>query len=243
MVARLFRTISGLPGIMRVFSFSPIGKTFHENSVLMEVNMDFSLFLIFVATTLVVVASPGAAAIAIASQGAGNGLARAQSGIFGVASANAALFAFSATGISSIILASDLIFQVIKWLGVAYLSYLGLRAIFSKSGGLNIAKGAAEGISTLFAKGFVVEFTNPKALLFFAAILPQFLDLSNPILPQILVMGVATAVLDIAVYTAYAWFGASLAKQSLSNRAVKLINTVAGSALLLTAFRIAKVTA
>ncbi|MEM8919669.1 MAG: LysE family translocator [Pseudomonadota bacterium] len=203
--------------------------------------MDFNTFLLFAATTLVVIATPGPAAIAITSQGSGNGVLRAQSGILGIASANALYFALSAMGIASVIIASTWLFTIIKWVGVTYLVYLGVFAIVSRSGGLNIVKGIREKPQILFAKGFLVEFANPKALLYFAAILPQFIDLSRPVLEQILVMGMTTALLDIAVYSAYAFLGQGLAKSSLSGRIIKGLNSLAGCALLFTAFKMAKV--
>ena len=143
--------------------------------------MDLSVFLLFAMTTFVVVFSPGPAAITVASQGSGNGALRAQFGILGVASANAAYFILSATGIASVIIASHTLFSVIKWAGVAYLVYLGLSALFSKSGGLTVRPGDADNSARLFIKGFIVEFANPKALLYFAAILPQFIDVARPI--------------------------------------------------------------
>ena len=205
--------------------------------------MDFNIFLLFAGTTFVVIATPGPAAITVTSQGSGNGVWRAQSGILGVASANAVYFALSAMGIASIIIASDALFTAIKWLGVAYLVYLGISAIASRTGGLNIVKGAPQSAKSMFAKGFLVEFANPKALLYFAAILPQFLDLSRPVVPQILIMGLTTAVLDIIVYSGYAYLGQSLSKSSLKPWMINGLNKVAGGALLFTAFRMAKVTA
>ncbi|WP_108812529.1 LysE family transporter [Sphingorhabdus sp. Alg231-15] len=202
--------------------------------------MDFNTFLLFAGTTFVVVASPGPAAIAVTSQGSGNGVLRAQSGILGIAFANAVYFALSALGIASIIIASSLLFAVIKWAGVAYLIYLGVSAIMSKSGGLNIVEGRRQSFKAMFARGFLVEFANPKALLYFAAILPQFLDLSSPVLPQILIMGLATAFLDIIIYSGYAWLGNGLAKSRLNSGVIKFLNRVAGSALLFTAFKVAK---
>ena len=86
--------------------------------------MELSTFLLFLATTAVVVFSPGPAAITMTAQGSGNGLRRAQYGVFGIASANVIYFALSATGIASIIIASHLLFTTIKWVGVFYLVYL-----------------------------------------------------------------------------------------------------------------------
>ena len=138
--------------------------------------MDIQIFTIFAITTFVVVFSPGPAAITAASQGASNGVGRAFLGVAGIAIANAVYFALAATGIASLIIASHTLFAVIKWVGVAYLIYLGVSAIRSKTGGLQVERSAQSRRSILFATGFTVEFANPKALLYFAAILPQFID-------------------------------------------------------------------
>jgi threonine/homoserine/homoserine lactone efflux protein len=103
--------------------------------------MELGIYLVFMLTTAVVILTPGPAAIAIAAQGAGNGHRRATFGVFGVAAANAVYFLLSATGIASLLIASSFIFGVIKWVGVAYLVYLGLSAIFSKTGGIQFATG------------------------------------------------------------------------------------------------------
>ena len=203
--------------------------------------MELSTFFLFALTTFVVVFSPGPAAITVTAQGSGNGLGRAQYGIIGIASANVIYFALSATGIASLIIASNLLFTVIKWLGIAYLAYLGLSAIFSQSGGLKVEAGAPEDRRTLFVKGFIVEFANPKALLYFAAILPQFLDTSAPIAPQIAIMGLTTLVMDVIVYSAYAYLGQSITRSGVKPWVVKGLNRTAGTALLYSAFRMLKV--
>ncbi|MEM7663046.1 MAG: LysE family translocator [Pseudomonadota bacterium] len=205
--------------------------------------MDMQTFLIFTMTTFVVVFSPGPAAITAAAQGAGNGTWRAMLGVLGIAFANAVYFALSATGIASLIVASNLLFSIIKWVGVAYLLYLGVTAITSRGGGLIVAKGEAGNGPSLFLKGFAVEFANPKALLYFAAILPQFLDTSRAVLPQILIMGGVTLLIDLLVYGVYARFGQAIASSGVKTSVIRWINRTAGSALLFAAFKMSKTVA
>ncbi|MEM6638581.1 MAG: LysE family translocator [Pseudomonadota bacterium] len=202
-----------------------------------------SVFLLFVITTFVVVCSPGPAAISVTSQGAANGYWRAAAGIAGVASANVVYFVLSATGVASLIIASDGLFTLIKWLGVVYLVYLGAGALVGSSGGLSIEPGREAGVRALFTKGFIVEFANPKALLYFAAILPQFLDPSQPVLTQLLIMGATTLALDVAIYSVYAFLGQSIARRGIRGGLMRLLNRAAGSALLFAAFKMTKVAA
>ena len=203
--------------------------------------MEFQIFAVFAITTFVVVFSPGPAAITAASQGAANGVSRAAFGVVGIAMANAVYFALSATGIASLIIASHTLFSIIKWVGVGYLIYLGATAILSKSGGLTVEPGRRSRRTVLFATGFTVEFANPKALLYFAAILPQFIDPGRAILPQILMMGGLTLAIDLIIYTVYAQLGHVLATSGAKPWIVKSVNRVAGSALLFAAFKMARV--
>ncbi|WP_164117452.1 LysE family translocator [Sphingorhabdus sp. Alg239-R122] len=203
--------------------------------------MELSVYLIFFVTTAIVIFVPGPAAIAIAAQGAGNGHKRATFGVFGVAAANAVYFILSAMGIASLLIASAFVFNAIKWIGVAYLIYLGLTAIFSKTGGIQFPTGKLQSAVSLFGKGFIVEFASPKALLYFAAILPQFLDVSRPIVPQMLLMGGTTVAFDLISYSLYAYVGDRLTSGAVKEWIVRLINRVAGGALLLAGARMASV--
>lgn len=205
--------------------------------------MELGTFFVFAMTTLVVVLTPGPAAIAVATQASANGLPRSLMAIIGVALANAAFFLLSATGISASIIASETIFTVIKWFGVLYLSYLGISALISRGGGFQINQGKRSSARALLGKGFLVEIANPKALLFFAAILPQFLDISEPIIPQMMIMGATTLAFDLLVYSGYAVLGAQLASRNVNPAIITWLNRVAGGALLYSAFRVAKTVA
>lgn len=200
--------------------------------------MELATFYIFLATTFAVVLSPGPAAISVASQASANGWKRGLFGVTGVASANVVYFALSATGIAALILASHLLFSVIKWCGIAYLIYLGISALISR-GGLKVGEGERRSAKALFGQGFVVEFANPKALLYFAAILPQFVDPSSPVLVQILIMGAVTILIDLTVYTGYALTGDRIAKSGIKGWMLKGLNGLAGSALLFAAYKMA----
>ncbi|MEO0859731.1 MAG: LysE family translocator [Pseudomonadota bacterium] len=206
--------------------------------------MDLQAFLIFATTTAVVVMSPGASAIFVASQGASNGWRAAIFSIFGIMLATATYFVLSATGLAAVILASNILFQIIKWVGVSYLIYLGLTAIFSKSGGISVAKtGGARSRKRLFSQGFIIEFANPKALLYFAAILPQFLETTAPIAPQMIIMGVTGTAMQLVIYSVYANMGDRLANGGVRAWVIDVVNKTAGAALIFAGVKMASVTA
>lgn len=204
--------------------------------------MDLNVFLVFVMTTIVVVFSPGPTAVLIASQGASNGLQRTLAGVLGVTFATAIYFAMSATGIASLIVASHTLFLVIKWAGVAFLVYLGLTAVLSKSGGLVVTQsGARKSSSALFVRGFLIEFSNPKALLYFSAVLPQFIDMNRPLAAQFLQMSGATFVVQVLIYGGYAFLGHRLVQGGAKAWVISLINKTAGAALIFAGIRMASV--
>ena len=202
--------------------------------------MALDLYLLFLVTTFVVVFSPGPAAVVAAGQGASGGVRASLYGAFGIASANVVYFALSATGIAALLVASNAVFSAIQWVGVAYLVYLGLTAIFSRSGGLVVERSTApRSRSALFARGFVVEISNPKALLYFTALLPQFLDPTRAVVPQLLIMGASTLLLDLVVYPLYGALGDRLARAAMKGWVVNAINRTAGGFLLFAGFKLA----
>jgi homoserine/homoserine lactone efflux protein len=183
---------------------------------------------------------PGPAAITVAAQGAAFGSKHAFRGVLGVATADAIFFALSATGIASLILASNLLFSAIKWFGVAYLLYLGVSILFGHSDAIRLDnKMDCGGVSRLYYRGLAVQLANPKALLYFSALLPQFIDSSKPILFQILVMGVSCLLADILVYSLYSRLGNGLARQGHRKWVISAINKVAGMTLIYTGIRMA----
>jgi homoserine/homoserine lactone efflux protein len=202
--------------------------------------VDISLYSIFLVTTVMLILVPGPAAITVATQGASHKSPRAFFGVLGVASADVMFFALSATGIASLILASSVMFSIIKWLGVAYLLYLGVSVLFSKSGAINFNAEKNEcSRKRLFSKGLVVQLANPKALMYFTALLPQFIDPSKSILFQILLMGASCLLADLLVYSLFSRLGERIAKQELKSWVTALINKVAGVTLISTGIRMA----
>jgi len=199
--------------------------------------------LLFFVTTFVVVLSPGPAVIAVTAESASNGFKRSLWVILGIATANALFFVMSATGIVTLILASNLLFTMIKWAGVAYLLYLGISALFGHSGALSIKPGNKEkgSFHKVFLKGFILEISNPKALLYFSALLPQFIDITQPIAPQVAILGLITFFLDMVCYSFYAYLGWKSSNAGLKPIIVNIINKTAGSMLIFAGIKMATV--
>ncbi|GAA0396283.1 LysE family translocator [Cocleimonas flava] len=203
----------------------------------------FDTLLLFFLTTFVVVLSPGPAAIAVTAEAASNGFKRSLFVILGIAAANIVYFVLSATGIAALIVASSTLFSVIKWIGVAYLLYLGLSALLSRSGPLSI-KPEEKQVGRhhrVFFRGFIIEFSNPKALLYFSALLPQFINIEQAIIPQLLILCAITFLLDIVCYSLYAYLGWKSMSVGLKPLAIKIINKSAGAMLIFAGLKMASV--
>lgn len=206
--------------------------------------MSIDVYLLFLLTTVIIVFSPGPAAITVASQGAANGFKPSLLGVLGVANANVIYFVLSATGIASLIIASNILFSMIKWVGVLYLVYLGVSVIFSNSKGITVKQqGKPSKLSVLFRQGLIVELANPKALLYFSSLLPQFINLEESLYIQLLIMGVSCFLVDLIAYGLYGYFGHKIAKGSVKSWMVNTLNKLAGGFLIFAGIRMAAVSA
>ena len=197
--------------------------------------------LIFTMTTLVVVLSPGPAAITVTTEAVSNGFRSSKWLIFGIAVANVIFFILSATGIAALIVASNTLFNIIKWIGVAYLLYLGFKAIFADNRPVNFNanKPITSNGYKVFAKGFSLEIANPKALLYFSALLPQFIDISYPMVPQMALFCFITFILDISCYSLYAYLGIKSSNLKNNQKAAKIVNQLSGVMLIFVGTRMA----
>src|ERR1051326_8145217 len=152
--------------------------------------MTFQLWLFFVMTEAVLSMTPGPAVLFVLSQAIKRGPEKSVWGSCGILSANTVYFVLSATSLGAVIVASYKLFFLIKWIGAGYLIYLGLSSFFGRSSVLALPdeKASSSSGSRILRDGFVLQAANPKALLFFTAILPQFIDAHHNVAVQILVL-------------------------------------------------------
>jgi threonine/homoserine/homoserine lactone efflux protein len=145
--------------------------------------MDYWLFLLI---CLVATFSPGPAVLLAIKNFANFGVWQSMKGIAGNVAAVMTLASLSAAGLGAIILASDLLFSLIKVLGGLYLMYLGVKAWntrYTKPALQKDSKPLTTG-KKLFTEAYVVGMSNPKAIAFYTAVFPQFIDLNQAVLPQ-----------------------------------------------------------
>lgn len=163
--------------------------------------------LTFALAALLTVATPGPTALLAFSNGARHGLRKAGFGIAGAVLSDLVLIAAVSAGLGVLLSISQLLFSAVKWMGVAYLAYIGLRLLIAGTAPSGLAATLGDNPSRLFARSLLVAVTNPKGYLFFTALLPQFIDPAAPSVPQYLLLAGIFAFIDLAVLLVYAMAG------------------------------------
>jgi threonine/homoserine/homoserine lactone efflux protein len=195
--------------------------------------MTWQIWLLFVITEAVLSMTPGPAVLFVLSQAIRRGAGKSVWGSWGILSANAMYFAFSATSLGAIIVASYKLFFMIKWIGAGYLVYLGISSMFGKTFiALPEARGDTSTGPRILRDGFFLQAANPKALLFFTAILPQFIDARHNVAWQILILGISSILVEFAILFAYGELAGRALSAARNPRFGKLTNRLAGSLLI-----------
>ena len=186
-------------------------------------------YLVYFGIAMATVLLPGPAVILTLNNSIQRGLPRTLAGIMGIALAILLVAVISATSLGIVLARSVLAFTIIKIIGAVYLVYLGIKTFKSKNIA-NSQKHLKEStLKKCFAEGFFISISNPKAIVFFMSIFPQFIDLSKAYTPQFIILTATFSVLVVVIHTAYAIF-ASLAKAKLSSdRGNSILNKITGS--------------
>ena len=167
--------------------------------------MEWDLWPAFVGASIAISVSPGAGAIQSMATGLTHGVRGGYWSIVGLEIGLMVQLALVAVGLGAALASSVLAFSVVKWIGVAYLIYLAVRQwrITSRDLREQLGRSADGGRVSLLVRGFLVNVTNPKGLVFLLAVLPQFVVLSRPLLPQYLTIAATMVVVDVVVMCAY----------------------------------------
>jgi homoserine/homoserine lactone efflux protein len=162
-------------------------------------------YLIFLTITGLFLASPGPAILLCINNGVQYGVKRSAIAVLGNMLAFQILIILSAIGVGSILATSVTIFNLVKFIGVFYLLYLGLKIWFAPFNRIDSTTFTLKDRTSfsLFRHAFLVTASNPKALIYITALLPQFLDIHQALLPQMLILNPAIAILQFAVFMSY----------------------------------------
>ena len=195
--------------------------------------MPLELWLAYVATSAVILAIPGPTILLVLSYSISHGRQAALPLVAGVALGDAVAITLSLIGLGTLLAASAFWFTVIKWLGGLYLIYLGILMLrdATRSRTVQTARTPGASPSKLFMSAFVVTALNPKSIVFFIALLPQFISPAHPATQQLVILGVTFVVLATIGATSYALFAASIRRFLSSPRAQKIYGYGGGGLL------------
>lgn len=191
--------------------------------------MNPDLWVAFLLASVLISVSPGAGAVNTMSNGMRYGVRSTLPAIFGLQLGYGAQVIIVGVGLGALLASSNIAFNVVRWLGVAYLVWLGYSKWREAPRDLTGTDRLDVSGQRRFWQAAFVNLTNPKATVFLVALFPQFLDLHAPQAPQFLVMGSTLIVVDIVVMVGYALLASSLTRWMTSDRHQKVQNRIFGS--------------
>lgn len=206
----------------------------------MNLPVDPARYAAFLGVMAVMAVTPGPANLFAIATGAQRGKAAALVGVVGMNSATLVWFGAAALGLGALILAFPQVFHLLAYAGAAYIAWLGIRSLigaFQKDA--EPGHGAFKQGKSAFIDGFTVQIANPKAILFFTAVLPPFLDPARPLAAQLAMFACATLTLDVLAMSAYGLGGAAIALRMTEPRFRRGFSICVGLLLLSAAFLMA----
>ncbi|MDH5288304.1 MAG: homoserine/homoserine lactone efflux protein [Betaproteobacteria bacterium] len=193
--------------------------------------MTLETWLAFFAASWLISLSPGPGAISCMAAGLRHGFRTAFWNIVGLILGIMFVLAIVAVGLGAILAASSTAFAVVKWLGVAYLVWLGVEQWRAPAFAVD-AKAAEAALPVspreLLLKGFLVNATNPKGIVFMLAVLPQFIDPSRPLGLQYAICGATLVVTDLVVMSGYTGFASRVLRLLREPHHIKALNRTFG---------------
>jgi len=192
--------------------------------------MELSGWITYAVATFILSLSPGPGVFSSLSSGMQHGFRKGVWNGVGMQVANMIHVVVVALGLGALLVASEALFSVVKWVGVAYLVYLGIASWRAPAKTFEEDKGdTAVTPREIFMRGFWVNATNPKGIIFFAAILPQFIDVARPQLAQYAIFAATTFTIDVIVMAGYTALAARVLKMMREPRHIRLVNRGIGS--------------
>lgn len=198
--------------------------------------MELDIWLTMLVACIVISVSPGAGAVVSMNYGLKYGLRRSYAAIMGLQMGLLAQTFIVVIGLGSLIANSLLLFNIIKWIGVVYLVFLGVMKFIEKPTlPQEEAHIKAFSAKKAFLQATLINLTNIKATVFLVAFIPQFLNPTKPLLGQFLIICATLIVVDIIVMTGYSSLASKLRFMVKSLRAITIQNRITGAFLLLAA--------
>ncbi|HEY1227483.1 MAG TPA: LysE family translocator [Ramlibacter sp.] len=188
--------------------------------------------LAFAIAALVLAITPGPAMTYVVARTVAGGRPEGLASCLGTAIGGLLHVLAAALGLSLLVAQSAVAFSLVKYLGAAYLVYLGVRILLRKEPDAAAAPVAAQGPRRALVEGIVVEALNVKTALFFLAFLPQFVATGDPLVPQLLLLGSTSVALNTLVDVAAVLAAARLLKSGTARRArARLLSRISGTTM------------
>lgn len=197
--------------------------------------MSFEHWFAFAAASAVLLAIPGPTILLVISYALGHGRKIAGATVAGVALGDFTAMTASMLGLGALLATSAAVFTVLKWVGAAYLVWLGIklwRAPVGNDSGSTVETSPAERPLRIFLHTYAVTALNPKSILFFVAFLPQFLDLSRPLFAQMAIFETTFLILATINAALYAWLAAAAGSTIRKPNVRRIVNRLGGSLLI-----------
>lgn len=199
----------------------------------MQLPVEPARYAAFLSVMAVMAIAPGPANVFAIATGMRQGKGAALLAVAGMNSATLIWFAGAALGLGALVAAFPQVFHVLTYLGVAYLAWLGLKSLMAAAKNApDDATAPDQASRSALKSGFLVQIANPKVLLFFTAVLPPFVDVGRPLVPQMLLFAATTISMDVLSMTAYGLSGAALARRMNEPRFRRIFRASIGVLLL-----------
>jgi len=214
---------------------------------LRERAMSLTEFTLFLSVTFIVSASPGPMMLSCMSNGGRYGMAKSIEGMIGASLGNLFLVILSALGLGLIVSTNDMLFGAIKWLGALYLIYLGVQTIRQPTHSLittakttnKITDKKTNKIHALWLSSFFIAISNPKGLIYFGALFPQFIHYDQPLLWQFTILTLTFLITDLLWMLIYAALGNRIMVWLKTPKHQTLFNTISGLVLIIVGLLVA----
>lgn len=190
-------------------------------------------FLAFVIAAVVLAITPGPGIAYVVARTAAGGRAEGLASCFGTGIGGMLHVLAAALGLSLIVAQSAVAFNLIKYLGAAYLVYMGIRLLLRKDQALTVEPVVSQGAPSALREGIIVEALNVKTALFFLAFLPQFVSPSEPLVPQLVILGSICVTLNTMVDVIAVFAADGLLKSGVARAArARLLTKASGVTML-----------
>jgi len=184
-------------------------------------------FAVFIPAALVLLAIPGPAVLYVVATSVDGGRRNGLVSVAGIHLGSLVHITAAVAGLSALIVSSAIAFSAVKYVGAAYLVFVGIRRLLGKDEPVDTVERAPRSTRRVFGQGVVVNVLNPKTALFFLAFMPQFVDPDRPVWTQTIVLGLCWIVLGLLSDGAYALAGGTLG--GILRRRRKAVRYASGS--------------